>query len=94
MNNNLLLTIFNANILTKRWNILEADPNNVSSLQEALKINATLCRILVQRGVQNFEQARDYFRPKLSHLHNPWIMKDMTKAVSRILKAFDANEKY
>jgi len=79
--------------LTKRWNILEADPNNVSSLQEELKINATLCRILVQRGIQHFEQARDYFRPQLSHLHNPWQMKDMAKAVSRIQKAFDSNEK-
>ncbi len=79
--------------MTKRWNILEADPNNVSSLQEELKINATLCRILVQRGIQHFEQARDYFRPQLSHLHNPWQMKDMAKAVSRIQKAFDSNEK-
>lgn len=79
--------------MTKRWNILEADTNKVSLLQGELKINATLCRILVQRGIQNFEQAKDYFRPQLSHLHNPWQMKDMTKAVSRIRQAFDANEK-
>ncbi len=79
--------------MTKRWNILEADTNKVSLLQGELKINATLCRILVQRGIQSFEQAKDYFRPQLSHLHNPWQMKDMAKAVKRILKAFDANEK-
>ena len=79
--------------MTKRWNILETDTNDVSLLQGELKINATLCRILVQRGIQNFEQAKDYFRPQLSHLHNPWKMKDMAKAVNRIQKAFDANEK-
>jgi single-stranded-DNA-specific exonuclease len=79
--------------VTKRWNILEADTNNVSLLQGELKINVTLCRILVQRGIQNFGQAKDYFRPQLSHLHNPWKMKDMAKAVNRILKAFDRNEK-
>ncbi|WP_114793093.1 single-stranded-DNA-specific exonuclease RecJ [Niabella yanshanensis] len=79
--------------MTKRWNILESDTNEVSFLQGELKINATLCRILVQRGIKNFEQAKDYFRPQLSHLHNPWQMKDMAKAVNRIIKAFDGNEK-
>lgn len=88
-----LLTTYNTIFVTKRWNILETDANNVSQLQGELKINATLCRILVQRGIQSFEQAKDYFRPQLSHLHNPWKMKDMTKAVSRIRQAFDANEK-
>jgi single-stranded-DNA-specific exonuclease len=81
------------NILTKRWNILQADTDKVSLLQSELKINPILCRILVQRGMHNFEQARNYFRPQLSHLHNPWEMKDMAKAVNRILKAFDTNEK-
>lgn len=77
----------------KRWNILEADTGFVSLLQSELKINATLCRILVQRGIRHFNQARDYFRPQLSHLHSPWLMKDMRKAVNRIVKALDQNEK-
>lgn len=88
-----LLTNYNSNILTKRWNILQADTDKVALLQSELKINPTLCRILVQRGMHSFEQAKSYFRPQLSHLHNPWEMKDMAKAVNRILKAFDANEK-
>ncbi|HTG55210.1 MAG TPA: DHH family phosphoesterase, partial [Niabella sp.] len=88
-----MLTTYNTILVTKRWNILKSDTDNVSLLQSELKINTTLCRILVQRGVLNFEQARDYFRPQLSHLHNPWKMKDMTKAVNRIMKAFDASEK-
>lgn len=79
--------------MTKRWNILDADTDKVSRLQSELKINITLCRILVQRGMQNFEQAKDYFRPQLSHLHSPWEMKDMKKAVDRIQRAFNANEK-
>jgi single-stranded-DNA-specific exonuclease len=79
--------------MQKRWNILRADEEKTTSLREALKINRTLCGILVQRGIDDFEKARQYFRPELSSLHDPWLMKDMDKAVARILTAFEKAEK-
>lgn len=79
--------------MTKRWNILHTDAEKTLSLHEALKINKTLCAILVQRGIENYEKAKDFFRPQLSQLHSPWMMKDMDKAVSRILYAFQQHEK-
>lgn len=79
--------------MEKRWKILKADPPAVSALQAALRINPTLTRILVQRGISTFEQARSYFRPQLSDLHSPWLMKDMDIAVGRILLAFERGEK-
>jgi len=77
----------------KRWNILTADEAVVNSLQAALKINPVICKILVQRGIDSYEKARDYFRPELSQLHSPWLMKDMEKAVARVIKAIDQKEK-
>lgn len=79
--------------MKKRWNILTADKAKVSALQESLKINETLCRILVQRGIETFDEAKNFFRPQLEHLHSPWLMKDMDKAVSRILQGFHQKEK-
>lgn len=79
--------------MTKRWNILHTDAEKTSSLHEALKINKTLCAILVQRGIDTYQKAKDFFRPQLSQLYSPWMMKDMDKAVSRILHAFQQHEK-
>lgn len=78
--------------MQKRWNILSANPAEVASLQAALKINATLCTILAQRGINDYDKAKEYFRPSLEHLHSPWLMKDMDKAVERILHAFNNQE--
>jgi len=79
--------------MEKRWKICEADEKKVTELQKALSINTALCKILVQRGVDTFEKAKDYFRPQLSHLHDPFLMKDMEKAVSAILSAIKNNQK-
>ncbi|MES2373500.1 MAG: single-stranded-DNA-specific exonuclease RecJ [Bacteroidota bacterium] len=79
--------------MQKRWNILQTDEERIQLLREALKINKTLCSILVQRGIDDFEKAKQYFRPQLSDLHDPWLMKDMDKAVARILTAFEKAEK-
>lgn len=76
----------------KRWNILPYDNNKVEQLYAALTISKTICKILTQRGIDDFDKAKDYFRPKLSQLHNPWLMKDMDKAVNRIQQAFNSNE--
>ena len=79
--------------MKKRWKILSADENKVIALQQSLQISHALCKILVQRDIDTFEKAKNYFRPQLSQLHDPFLMKDMDKAVERILKAFDQNEK-
>jgi single-stranded-DNA-specific exonuclease len=78
--------------MEKRWNILEANSAKVAGLQAALKIHPILCELLVQRGIEDFDKAKQFFRPALSDLHDPWLMKNMDKAVARITKAFDANE--
>jgi single-stranded-DNA-specific exonuclease len=80
-------------MLDKRWNILSVVDTAASGLQKALSINFTLCSILVQRGITGFDEARDFFRPSLSNLHSPWLMKDMEKAVNRIEKALLNREK-
>ena len=79
--------------MEKRWKILQADAGKTAVLQQSLKINTALCSILVQRGFDSFDRAKQYFRPQLSDLHDPWLMKDMDKAVARILIAFEKNEK-
>src|SRR5450631_3733852 len=79
--------------MQKRWNLLHADPTRVAGLYEGLKISPVLCQVLAQRGIADFEQARKYFRPQLSELHDPWLMKDMDKAVDRIISAFRQQEK-
>lgn len=83
----------NFNYMEKRWKISEADENKVAELQQSLSINSSLSKILVQRGIDTFEKAKDYFRPQLSQLHDPFLMKDMEKAVRRILSAINNNEK-
>ncbi|HZW64570.1 MAG TPA: DHH family phosphoesterase, partial [Hanamia sp.] len=79
--------------MEKRWKILKADESKVLSLKNSLGISLPLCNILVERGIDNFQKAKDYFRPQLSQLHDPFLMKDMEKAVQRILLAIDNNEK-
>ena len=79
--------------MEKRWNILTCDEKKITALQNSLKVHPVLCKILVQRGFEKFEQAKIFFRPPLSSLHDPWLMKDMDKAVERIISAVNANEK-
>ena len=79
--------------MEKRWNIIATDPAKVQSLQAALKIHPIICELLVQRGITNFDAAKDFFRPNINHLHDPWLMKDMQKAVDRIDIAIKSNQK-
>lgn len=76
-----------------RWKVLEAEEEKVNALQLALKIHPMLCKLLVQRGIETFEEARQFFRPELSELHDPFLMKDMDKAINRIAEAISQNEK-
>ncbi|MEO6327524.1 MAG: single-stranded-DNA-specific exonuclease RecJ [Ginsengibacter sp.] len=80
-------------MIEKRLNILTADDGKINELKKALTINYNLCKILVQRGIDTYDKAKQYFRPQLSDLHDPFLMKDMDKAVNRILNAIHAKEK-
>jgi single-stranded-DNA-specific exonuclease len=80
-------------MVQKRWNILPAAGEKVNALHDCLKVHPVLCKILVQRGLDSFDLAKQYFRPRLSELHDPWLMKDMDKAVERILTAIRNAEK-
>lgn len=68
-----------------RW-ILKPEPSvsEVAHLSEVLKIEPLLAKLLLQRGVRTYEEARAFFRPSLKDLHDPFLMKDMQKAVDRI----------
>lgn len=79
--------------MQKRWNILPYNQEETFALKEALGVNMNICKILNQRGIKTFEEAKSYFRPLITHLHNPWLMKDMDKAVARILDAIASGEK-
>lgn len=77
----------------KRWVVKEIDTALARTLQDELKLNPVLARLLVQRNIRTFEEARIFFRPSLDHLHDPFLMKDMEKAVDRINAAMMHNEK-
>lgn len=79
--------------MQKRWTLKPADEGKVMALQGELKIHPALCRILVARGIETFEQARNFFRPELKDLHDPFLMKDMHKAIERITTALVQQEK-
>jgi single-stranded-DNA-specific exonuclease len=76
-----------------RWNPKsKPNPEKVLALQSALQVDEIIATLLVQRGIENFEQAKTFFRPTLADLHNPYLMKDMDKAVARIETAISNNE--
>ncbi|MBQ8838891.1 MAG: single-stranded-DNA-specific exonuclease RecJ [Bacteroidales bacterium] len=77
----------------KIWKIRESsDAQNVRQLSSELGVDSVLAELLVQRGIHTFEQARSFFRPNLSDLHDPFLMEDMDKAVARVRKAIDTGE--
>lgn len=79
---------------SKRWQSkTQPSDEKIQSLAKAININSYLAAILVQRGVETFEQAKDYFRPKIEELHDPFLMKGMQDAVDRITKAINEKEK-
>jgi single-stranded-DNA-specific exonuclease len=80
--------------MQKRWAIREnTDEEAISQLAAELTIDPVLSKLLVQRGITNYDDARYFFRPDHRHLHDPFLMKDMEKAVERIEEALKANEK-
>ena len=76
-----------------RWTIKpKPSEEKVKLLAEALKVEEFVATLLVQRGIETYEEARQFFRPTLADLHNPYLMKDMDKAVERIEKAIENGE--
>lgn len=77
-----------------KWILKEqADPAKVERLSAEVGIDKVLAGLLVNRGVETFEQARAFFRPSLDDLHDPFLMKDMDVAVERLHKAIENREK-
>jgi single-stranded-DNA-specific exonuclease len=77
-----------------RWTLKPSpDENTVQHLANALGVDLVIAQLLVQRGVQTFDQAKTFFRPQLQDLHDPFLMKDMDKAVQRIDQALSKNER-
>ena len=69
------------------------DKQQVAEIVKVLNIDENLATLLVQRGITNYEEAKTFFRPSLSQLHDPFLMKDMDKAVERVLSAIRNGEK-
>ena len=68
------------------------EPHKINELKNALNVDSIVASLLLQRGIDTFEKAKSFFRPSLSELHNPYLMKDMEKAVVRIEKALKQHE--
>lgn len=80
--------------MEKRWILKElGHPAAIESLSTGLKINPILINLLAQRGITTYDEAKNFFRPSLDHLHDPFLMKDMDKAVERIEEAIRQREK-
>lgn len=80
--------------MTRVWKIKDNGHTDViSKLAEALNVSPIIATLLEQRGITSFEQARDFFRPDLDKLHDPFLMNDMELAVKRLESAFKNREK-
>lgn len=80
--------------MQKQWRAKpEPDKKTVEALAASINVNKVLSGILVQRGIDDFEKAKNFFRPQYAHMHDPFLMKGMTKAVERIDEALAKNQK-
>ncbi|MGJ1363985.1 single-stranded-DNA-specific exonuclease RecJ [Sphingobacterium spiritivorum] len=80
--------------MQKRWVLKsKSEHNKVIKLSDELGISTVLSELLIAREIETFDQARTFFRPSLEALHDPFLMKDMDIAISRIEKAIGNNEK-
>ena len=76
-----------------RWTLKPKPSIDITNhLKEVLQIEDTIASLLAQRGIETFEAAKDFFRPSLEHLHDPFLMKDMDLAVQRVEEALANNE--
>jgi single-stranded-DNA-specific exonuclease len=79
--------------MNKTWHLLPAPKDDEAvSLAQQLRISTSLARLLIQRGIDNYESAEAFFRLSLNQLHDPFLMKDMFEAVERLTSAIENNE--
>jgi single-stranded-DNA-specific exonuclease len=77
-----------------RWTLKpKPSEDKIKHLAQALNVEDFVAQLLVQRGIETFEEARHFFRPSLEHLHDPYLMKDMDKAIERIENAIESDER-
>ncbi len=80
--------------MEKKWILQQqGDTETVDALSQILKIDKILSNLLVQRKINTFDEAREFFRPRIEDLHNPFLMADMSKAVERLEQALANGEK-
>ena len=80
--------------MQKQWTVKEViDPKRANQLAEEINVSVSLAALLMQRGIDGFAQAKDFFRPSLKQLHDPFLLKDMDHAVRRIALAIRREEK-
>ena len=76
-----------------RWNVKPTPSSaKINQLVNELKVDELVASLLIQRGIETYDEARQFFRPSLDDLHNPYLMKDMDVAVARIEQAIAHNE--
>lgn len=89
-----LFSLKNRSDMNKRWLLKKVPPREeVERLSKLINTNPWLTAVLLQRGISDFESARKFFRPSLDDLHDPFLMRDMREAVSRLKSALDNQEK-
>lgn len=82
------------NAMQKRWFVrAPQDSTTVEDFRSELKVDTVVAELLLQRGIDSYQKAEAFFRPKLEHLHDPFLMRDMDVAVDRLLTAIDKKEK-
>ena len=85
--------LFNNSMTNKRWKIREVyDDYSVKSLADSLNISDVLSRLLIQRKITSFSQAKNFFRPSLDSLHDPFLMDGMETATYRVITALTENQ--
>lgn len=77
----------------KRWRLTAPDENSVQEIQKELSISSVLAKILVTRGITSADEAKNFMDMDPSGIHNPYLMKDMERAVERIRRAIEQQEK-
>lgn len=79
--------------MIRAWKIKEGHTDTVTKLADELSVSPVIATLLVQRGIRTFEEARDFFRPDMSKLYDPFLLRGMEAAVARMQKALASGEK-
>ena len=92
---NIIFTTPKLKTMTEKiWTVKECnDSRSVERLMKDVGVDKLIATLLVQRGVHDYDEAKRFFRPQLDDLYDPFLMKDMDKAVDRLTRAIDNHEK-